>query len=262
MCIGLCFVLLYGIPAFAQSAKENVGLLISNVLKDSPAERAGLVRGDILLKIEGKETNTIRDVYDSLENRRAGEKITLVIRHGDTIKDVKLTLEDRLFKPVLGLRFALQDVVRSLPGDFPEPMLKGQAIITTKGVVVVDVKKGSPADAAGIMEGDVILSVNDKKVGEESADGKELKDIISGFKNGDTVTIRVIRNRTEKDIQVKLGQGEDGKAYLGVTYRLFPPIKELRLLGKDFIDRRKDERHFRFKNIVPPQRDMLWRDAI
>ena len=94
-----------------------------------------------------------------------------------------------------------------------------------RGALVNDIVKGSPAEKGGIQRGDIIISVNGKSI-EDSA---HLRNIIAQMPIGTKVKIKVIRDKTEKEIDItigelpkdiaKLGRGiekDDGDAYKNV----------------------------------------------
>ena len=132
---------------------EDSGLLVMRVLRDSPAARAGIVRGDTILKIAGQEVRTVEDVYSVLSDRKAGETIELEIRHGDETKNVELTLEERLFQPPVGIQLAAPD------WQLRMPLLPGRGSM----VWVQEVLEGSSAEKAGILAGDAIASGDPRK---------------------------------------------------------------------------------------------------
>lgn len=76
-------------------AEQVDGLKISSVRKRSPAEKAGVMGGDIITKFGGK---TIKNIYDytyALEEFKPGEEVELVVKRGDKILQLKAVLEKR-----------------------------------------------------------------------------------------------------------------------------------------------------------------------
>ncbi|RKY00582.1 MAG: hypothetical protein DRP54_05205 [Spirochaetes bacterium] len=106
-----------------------------------------------------------------------------------------LIKEGRVVRGWLGV--SIQDLTPEmakplgLPSDF-------------KAVIVAEVFEGSPAEKAGIEQGDIITYFNGKRV--ESA--AELRNLVAQTRPGTTVTIKLIRNKREIDIRVKIGELE------------------------------------------------------
>ena len=80
----------------------NYGALIvkgdgeeSAVLADSPAKKAGLVEGDIILEFDGKKITKDNTLAEMIAKKRIGEEAALTIRRGDAEIEVKLLLEER-----------------------------------------------------------------------------------------------------------------------------------------------------------------------
>jgi len=75
---------------------------------------------------------------------------------------------------------------------------------TNEGVYVAEVSDNGAAKEAGIKEGDVIVSVNDRKISKMS----ELQEVITRFSPGDKVTVGILRDKKEKKIDVTLKNGQ------------------------------------------------------
>jgi hypothetical protein len=89
-----------GIGLFYELRREDVA--VTRVLRESPAARAGLVRGDQLLKIQGKAVKTMGDgEAQSLINANAATGVTLLVRKLDK-SEIELTLKEGAIYPVAG----------------------------------------------------------------------------------------------------------------------------------------------------------------
>jgi len=105
----------------------------------------------------------------------------------------------KIVRPYIGIRY--------VPIDQKIAAIKGMK--EDKGVLVIGdqtgnqpaVVKDSPADKAGIKEGDVILKIN----GDEINQDKPLIGLLGKYQPGDEVTLRVLRDGKEMDVKVKLG---------------------------------------------------------
>ncbi|NLK75038.1 MAG: trypsin-like serine protease [Clostridiales bacterium] len=84
---------------FSQSFNMPVGIFVNDVVEDSPAEKAGLKQGNIIVGFNDMKVETIEDLLNILTYSRAGEEITLVVKvleNGEYIeKELKVTLSHR-----------------------------------------------------------------------------------------------------------------------------------------------------------------------
>ena len=97
-----------------------------------------------------------------------------------------------------------------------------------KGVIVADVFEGSPADKGGLEQGDVVIAFNGKQV-ETVA---ELRNLVAQTRPGQTATLKVIRNKKQMNVRVKIGdleklqqlaRADKGNETLGVTVEKITP---------------------------------------
>ncbi|MBF0252729.1 MAG: sodium-translocating pyrophosphatase [Candidatus Omnitrophica bacterium] len=137
------------------------GVLINSVVSDSPADNAGLERGDVIISVDGKDIATIADLKAVLADEKPGDRIRIAyIRKGVT-KSTYLVLGE--------VPIAAQSSTSSKDAeDWGISMVTlTQAIRTAyiipdniNGVVVLSVIPGGIADQAGLKTGDVITGVN------------------------------------------------------------------------------------------------------
>jgi len=132
------------------------GVLVSDVYGDSPADRAGVKRGDVVLMVEGTAVATLSDYQDALAEFTTGDRIALkVFRRG---KEISLPLQPASFPPEL----ALETVYRRLGLKVGEGR-KGSGQ-QRSGATVEEVKQDSEAGRIGLKSGDLIVQVNDVAV--------------------------------------------------------------------------------------------------
>jgi Do/DeqQ family serine protease len=151
------------------------GVIVSNVRAGSAAEKAGVKRGDIIVKINGEKVEDGNGLRNKVASTSPNTEITLTIVRENKEQNLKVTLDEfeiegakseeseQSDKPAekseqngkLGL--SLQPLTAELGQRLNVPA-------NTKGVVVTDVDAGSPADEKGIRKGDVILEINRKSV--------------------------------------------------------------------------------------------------
>jgi serine protease Do len=134
---------------------DQRGVLVSNVVKDSPAEEGGLKRGDIIRQYDSYEVNDSRHLRSLVAETEPDASVTIqVLRDGDE-QQVKVRIAE-MPKDLEAL--ASSDEARgkhALTGITVNSFSSGE-----KGVEVTDVKAGSAASRAGIREGDIIREIN------------------------------------------------------------------------------------------------------
>ncbi len=154
-------------PDLAKSfgLKDTKGALVADVVKGSPAEKAGVERGDVLMEFNGKEINDSTELPRMVAATPVGKEVTVKLsRNGKLIdrrvkvgemeeKGVKVSSSPAAHK-TLGI--SVQNVTPEIARELG---LKKEA-----GVVVSRVEPGSAAADAGIQRGDVIQEVNRRPV--------------------------------------------------------------------------------------------------
>ena len=135
---------------------EGGGVLVSDVYQNSPADRAGVKRGDVVLAVEGTSVTTLSDYQDALAEFTTGDRITLKLFRRS--KEISLPLQPAFFPPEL----ALETVYRRLGIKVGEGR-RGNAQ-QRSGVSVEEVKQDSEAARIGLKPGDLIAQVNEVAV--------------------------------------------------------------------------------------------------
>jgi serine protease Do len=149
--------------------KEKEGALISQIYEGSPAEKADLKTGDIIIQIDGKKIKDSQDVVREVLKRQVGQKILFeVIRDGKHTEVSLITAqmpselgEQRPARPAkewFGLRVSMvtPDIAKQL------------GLAKAEGVIIEGVEMGSAAQGAGLRKGDVILEVNRQRIKDEN----------------------------------------------------------------------------------------------
>jgi serine protease Do len=152
-------------PELAKSfdLKEKKGALVSQVVSGSPAEKAGIEQGDIILEFDGKEVSDAKDLPRIVASTPIGKVVTIkLLRNGKALdRQVKVSeMEEKVEVTKAPSHKSLGITVQNLT---PE-IAKGLGLKKETGVVVTWVEPGSPAASTGIQTGDVIREVNRKPV--------------------------------------------------------------------------------------------------
>lgn len=178
-------------PELAQQfrLKKDFGTLVADVVEGGPAEKAGLMRGDVIIEFDGKEVNEPFQLRNMVANTPPGETKELkIIREGET-KTLKVTIGE-LPLETEKIPSDYENALRGVTVQDLTPDVYKQLNLPEKmrGVVVANVEEGSPAEMA-LMRGDVILEINRKAV----ATTENYKDIVSEIKPGKDILLLVYR---------------------------------------------------------------------
>jgi serine protease Do len=173
------------------------GALIGDVVPDSPAEKAGLKRGDLVVSLEGKEVRNANDLMNRVAMLSPGAKAKVTVMRDGKEKTFTVAIgkreEEKLARQggtggaveALGLAAAdLDDAAR-------RKYRIGKRV--KEGAVVTQVDPSGPAAEAGLREGDVILEADRRKVASAGdlddaveAEGKDGKILLLVNRGGDT----------------------------------------------------------------------------
>jgi len=147
---------------------EGGGALIGDVAPNSPAAKAGLQRGDIVLELNGQNVNGPDDLSVRVSQMAPGAVAHLQIVRNGQMKDVDVTLGEFPEKPeeAVGAQAGAGAVLQGLQVQNLTPELANQLGVkaTEMGVVVTAVDPSSPGAVAGVQTGDLIEEVNHKAV--------------------------------------------------------------------------------------------------
>jgi serine protease Do len=193
-------------PELARSfgARDDKGILISDVMPDSPAAKAGLQAGDILLEFEGKKLEGPSDLQRAVGLTSPGTTVRAKVWRDRAEKTVEVKVGDAPDEREAAARAGRG---RSLLGLDVRPITPDVArqlnLSSTEGVVVSNVEDGSSAADAGVQRGDVIREINRQKV-RGMADFERLtKDL----KDGDRLTVLLQRGAMSLYVAFTVGAG-------------------------------------------------------
>ncbi len=148
-------------PSLAKAfdVKQQKGVVITNVVKDSAADKAGLKAGDVVIAADGKTVKRSSDLRNKVGLSPVGDKITLTILRNGEQKTITATISKAVSQSSGG--GAISD---HLSGAKLRTLHQGEKSNVDSGVLVEGVKQGSAAWRAGLRPGDVIISANRQPV--------------------------------------------------------------------------------------------------
>jgi len=188
----------FGLP------EDTKGVLVGDVVKDSPAEKSGIKRGDIITKVNNEEVDYPGELQDKIGSIEIGEKANIeVVRDGKetsfvvridempTVDEEGSELsKEKVFSVQTGLK--VQMVTPEIAKEVGLPWVKGLAI--------TEVISGSSADDMGLQPGDIILEANRVEV--STVD--EWEKVISKLEPGDTLLLLVFRSGRTYYVPIKV----------------------------------------------------------
>jgi len=179
--------------AEAFNIKNQAGAIVNSILEDSPAEKAGLLPGDIIVAMNGKPVQNAGDVRNQIGLLPVGENINFeVLREGQrkTVKTKVVAGQESATGPT-AVNPRLEGLsVGDLGSDHP---YYGRV----KGILVQGVQRGSPPWRSGLRQGDIITSVNHADVASldeflKAVDRKQ-EPLLFRVMRGNTAAFLVIR---------------------------------------------------------------------
>ena len=152
-------------PELAKSfdLKEKKGALVSQVVSGSPAEKAGIEQGDIILEFDGKEVSNLQDLPRIVASTPVDKTVTLKVSRNGKITDRRVKIGEMEEKVEVTKAPSHKSLGITVQNLTPE-IAKGLGLKKETGVVVTRVEPGSAAADAGIQTGDVIREVNRKPI--------------------------------------------------------------------------------------------------
>jgi serine protease Do len=179
------------------------GALVSFVEPDSPAQKAGVKPGDVVLEANGKTIEQSADLSNTIADIKPGDNATLAVWRGGKAVDIKVKVEE--------LQEPEQRAAQTRPGQPNEEDAKlglvvreitpqEKQAVDTDGSVVIENVQGSAA-RAGLQPGDIILAVNNQEV----KSVQDLRAAASKLNKGDPAALLVERGGNRLFVPVRAG---------------------------------------------------------
>jgi len=202
--------------------REVRGVGVTQVEKDSPAEKAGLKKDDVILRFDGESVTSVRKLSRLVSESAADQTVRIAISRGGSEQEVSATLSKHKMANVLAAGIK-DDILRGIGKDWPQInsddgnfvfSFGGNRCIgvstqtLTKqladffgakdgGVLITSVTENSPAAKAGLKAGDVITAVDGEKV-ESTGD---VSRAINKKQEGE-VSLTILRDRNTRTVNL------------------------------------------------------------
>ena len=204
----------------AMDLRSREGALVSEVVKKSPADSAGIVEKDVIIQFGGEAISDASELQKAVADTKPGTKVSVVVlRKGD-----KKTIDVVIGKQAANKRIMITSPRafnglemfsggRNMQGMTLRPLNDQLAkyfdVPEGTGVLVWEVENGSGAEKAGINPGDVITVIGKKKI-------KDLRDVsraLGIYDEGEKAEIELVRKGARKTVTLEVEEGNDGEGY-------------------------------------------------
>ena len=171
--------------------ESDKGALIASVEKDTPAEKAGLKAGDVIVEYDGKLITEGSELPRYVATTPVDKKVKIVIYRDGSKQDISLVvgkLKDKDGEPGLDggkendrIGLTIEEIRKDLADRF--------GLSDSKGLVITEVKPGSSAEEAGVMVGSIVIETN----GRRPETVKAYNALVTALKKGDVMRLLLRR---------------------------------------------------------------------
>ncbi|MBV8254960.1 MAG: PDZ domain-containing protein [Chitinophaga sp.] len=187
---------------------EARGVTVKTVSPNSPAEKAGIKTGDIILQVDNKKIEEPKDLYETIGTYNPGDKITLTYIRNKKESKTSITLGERkteepsiMIEPHSNRQFFnFQQPGWGPRGNNARLGLQVEDTENGQGAKVTDIAEGSAAEKAGFKADDIVTEFGGTAV-------KSARDVANAYRSNLTkqsVTAKVIRNGATQTLDIKI----------------------------------------------------------
>ncbi|HUW22956.1 MAG TPA: Do family serine endopeptidase [bacterium] len=180
------------------SLPNTKGVLVNRVIENSAAEKGGMNRGDVIIRIEDHKVESVRDLQEVVSRTKPGKKVkVMVIREK---KEIALTIKLEEMPETTEEAKVKEEKKEIGEGEVEEwlgmkvetltpALAKNYGIEDGKGIIIVEIEIGSKAEEMGLVEGDLIRSINRQSI----VDCKEFKKVVKKVDLSQGVIFDIVR---------------------------------------------------------------------
>lgn len=228
ICTGfVCAIILTAVPALAQQSgwlgvsvedQKNAGAIVRTVEPNSPAEKAGIRTGDVIVAFNNEKVVGVQQLTRLIRETPVGRTIDVSVQRDGREENVQVTTEAARFPERPGVQVNVPDIkalmdqaMRSVPRIEMNTIFVQSGIRVEQltdqlrdyfgvhggdGVLVSSVDAGSAAEKAGLKPGDVITSAGGRDVKTPADFSREMRN-----RRG-SVMLKIVRDKQERDVSL------------------------------------------------------------
>jgi len=208
--------------------KSADGIKITNVIKGSGAEKAGLQKDDIITRLDDKKISSPEDLVETVRSHKPDDNVKIDYLRNNKKKDVNVKLGETKDKnrPYFfkynkqnnmngnGFNFKMPPMppMPKMPNTFynykfwnkgnPKLGVKIEDTENGNGAKILNVEEGSAADKAGLKKDDIITEINGEKVNNVD----DVREQLNDMNDKETLAIKAKRNNADMNFDVKISK--------------------------------------------------------
>lgn len=199
-------------------SESNEGAVVESVVPKSPADKMGIMQGDIITKVDDKNILNPKDLVDAIASYKPGDDVDITFERSNKMMTKKATLdkqsenftfrrsmpfgEDMFNMNPFFKQFGNEEMFRNGPNAAPSPKI-GVSVedrADGEGVLVQEVTENSAASKSGILKGDVITEFGSSSI--HSVD--ELMEAIQKNQNKSKIEVTLKRKGVAKNVELTI----------------------------------------------------------
>lgn len=176
--------------ADAYKLPKPEGALITQISPNSPAQKAGLRAGDVILKYNGNPVSRTSELLYALNKVQPNQTVQFEVLRDDKTRNISATLTTSPDEtPATGAQSAVSKgpVLGMSIRDLAEP--EKSALSVKGGIYVQDVRRGGLASLSNIIPGDVIVQVNNNQI----LNSQDFAKVVSNLQKNTVARVAIIR---------------------------------------------------------------------
>jgi serine protease Do len=174
------------------------GVLVADVLKDGPAEAAGMKPGDIIVDLDGASIKEVTELQKRVAAIPPGRAVALTVLRDRKTSKIRVKLGEQPSEEIVVASGSKGEGLGVTVEELGDDVAQAYGLQGRSGVVVTDVAPDSAAAAAGIKEGDLVLEVNRRRV----ASVEEFTKAVAALKPGEVVPVQIARSGAGREYVV------------------------------------------------------------
>jgi serine protease Do len=154
-------------PEMARSLgldRDFQGVIVADVMEDGPADKAGIEQGDVVISFDGDRVTNVSELRNMVAQTAPGTVAGITVVRDGSERDLSIEIDSLEEIEEVAQAPASGDVMGVTVQEVTPEIARRYGLRQTSGVIIAAVAPGSPAERAGLAEGDIIFRVGNEAV--------------------------------------------------------------------------------------------------